>query len=138
MYDVDYFIKKFEAIPEDKIISRSQGEYNEYGCAYGWCRTDSQSYGDGTEEGKALRCLMSSLPNLTPSTKNFYGYGPYESTPARINNGDVEQYQQPTPKQRILAALHDIKKLQNKDWVDKTIASISEPEVKRSVATVAE
>jgi hypothetical protein len=56
----------------------------------------------------------------------------------RINDACDDNYKQPTPKQRILAALHDIKKKQSAEWVDKTIASISEPEVNSSVATVAE
>jgi hypothetical protein len=55
-----------------------------------------------------------------------------------VNNGDDRNYEQSTPKQRTLAFLYDIKKKQSAEWVDKTIASISEPEVNSSVATVAE
>jgi hypothetical protein len=44
MYDVDYFIKKFEAIPEDKWIMGSFF-FNSRSCALGHCgmRSDSSA-----------------------------------------------------------------------------------------------
>lgn len=104
IYDVDYFIRKFEAIPE-RLIGTSQPT----GCAFGQCKTTIWSDGSQTEEGKALESLLIKIPNLVAA--EWSRWDAYDGTPARINNGDICQYQQPTPKQRILAALYDIKKL---------------------------
>ena len=49
---------------------------------------------------------MKQIPNLKPSSLAIYP--PYEGTPARINNGETLNYQQGTPKQRVLAALNDL------------------------------
>lgn len=105
-YDVDYFISKFEAIPEEKI-----GTSQLTGCAYGQCASIVGSTQDGcyTEEGQALSKIMQMVPKATDE----YGFLHFmQYIPARINNGDVPEYQQPTPKQRILAALYDIKRMQ--------------------------
>lgn len=90
-YDVDYFIRKFEAIPEllwcIDALEDDQGRR----CALGHCYGTQM---DGcTSESMALCAVI------------FIGHG---SVPD-INNGEDPRYQQPTPKQRILAALRDIK-----------------------------
>jgi len=134
IYDVDYFIKKFEAIPEQNILNGSQGKIIGVGCAYGQCKSmDGKQDGACTPEGAALNLLMTSLPNLTSIGGYYY---PYQSTPARINNGEVEQYQQPTPKQRILAALYDIKKMQQPVYEDITTSLAILPEDKSEVDVV--
>jgi hypothetical protein len=126
IYDVNYFIAKFKAIPSEKI-----GYCQLTGCAYGQCQSvDGYSDGAETKEGIALNKLMSSLPNLKVSrTAEFE---PYQGTPARINNGDVVQYQQSTPKERILAALYDVKALQDKE--NKPAMEIVTKEIIRYVA----
>jgi hypothetical protein len=138
VYDVDYFIRKFEAIPEENIIDGFQGYVVGVGCAYGQCKShDGVQDGNQTPEGIALTKLMQSLPNLTLV---YYGeefaIDPYNGTPARINNGEVEQYQQPTPKQRILAALYDIKKMQQPMYEDLTKSLAILPEDKSEVDVV--
>lgn len=97
-YTVDYFINKFEGIPEKEwcgngcIHDTRTGQH----CAYGHCDND----GAKSDMGKAL-------------TQVFINAGfPQDSTVANINDGAHEKYQQASPKQRILAALYDIKKLQ--------------------------
>ena len=106
-YDVDYFIKKFEAIPENKWCINSRGEIVggiEQRCALGWCyptfqeakRTENYWNEDSLED-KALMGMFKSVLNIKPPL---------------VNNGLAKNYPQPTPKQRILAALYDIKKLQ--------------------------
>lgn len=107
IYNVDYFIKKFSAIPEDKWCTNTRS--NGYGqrCALGWCYPSGQEakeseHGDygvtGSPEDRALCKLFNVLP-----------YPWVGGT----NNGTQEcPYKQPTAKQRILAALYDIKKLQ--------------------------
>jgi len=85
IYDKAYFIAKFEAIPEEKwcVGELSLGDQN---CAFGLCHPD---LGARSKEGEALASLM---PNM------FAG----------INDGRNPNFQQPTPKQRILAALRSL------------------------------
>lgn len=95
VYDVDYFIRKFEAIPEDNWWI---GEYNDEDgnrfCAYGHCGLRSKSLNRQNKEADALYALFCS---------------DVKSIVADINDGKDIRYLQPTPKQRILAALYDIK-----------------------------
>lgn len=100
-YTVDYFINKFEAIPETRWVTMAY--INEYGCcAMGHC--GAQNDDCLTEESRALKMLFAV---------------PYAVQ--HINDGRFSQYQQPTPKQRILAALYDIKKLQSPEVKEKIV-----------------
>lgn len=100
-YNVDYFIDKFSKIPEELIIPFSQYEGGGRGCALGQCN------GTRNTEGSALIKLFNDNNFLS-----VHGPGEFGWAVADLNNGDNPYYQQPTPKQRILAALYDIKKLQ--------------------------
>lgn len=104
IYTIDYFIAKFQAIPSNQI-----GDSQDKGCAYGQCRNGEHN-GSRTAEGKALTRLMKMLLPLTPVLDA--PFDPDQGTPARINNGETKEYQQPTPKERLLAALYDIKAMQ--------------------------
>lgn len=89
-YTVDYFIQKFEAIPEDNWITEKYS--NDLGCcALGWCGEKSFHY---TDESRALDNLF---------------YNEFRVGPSRINDKGYAAYQQPNPKARVLAALYDIK-----------------------------
>lgn len=126
IYNVDYFLKKFEAIPEDKWTTGIQ--QNKFGqrCALGHCRPlhDSKIGNEHlTLEAKALKNLFIDSIN-----------GP-ELAVVMINNGNNKQYQQPTPKQRILAALYDIKNLTRKD---ATAELIETPVVEEKLDVVGE
>jgi hypothetical protein len=92
-YDIDYFINKFEDIPEDK-----------------WC---NEYYVDPKDETK--RCSLGHCgclefedanPEADALDRIFVNQGYAVSY---VNDGMVEEYSQPTPKQRILAALKHIK-----------------------------
>lgn len=115
IYDVQFFIDKFSAIPEDHwctaVFTDGDGKH----CANGHCgRTNSMHM---TVESAALVALFLPL-HLTEhfGKKVIYDFDYYEGWKiAMINDGITDQYQQDTPKQRILAALYDIKKLQTKD-----------------------
>lgn len=96
IYDVDYFINKFESIPEDEWYEGAY-QYNEKHCALGHCGAASDDH--PTKEAVALKMLFGNKHYVIQT----------------INDGGHEQYNQPTPKQRILAALYDIKKMQSKD-----------------------
>lgn len=98
-YNVDYFIKKFEAIPEEKwtilVLIDNAGR----SCALGHCGvlpTNSGPYYN--TEGYSLRDLLEK----------------HDVYVMAVNDGNDKNYQQPTPKQRILAALYDIKAMQEK------------------------
>lgn len=99
MYTVDYFIKKFEAIPEDKWHT---GEYSDgiKKCAMGHCQDRTRRHTNSLY-GPEFDAIVSLFKTL--------GGGDYGI--AIINDGCDLRYRQPTPKQRILAALYDIKKL---------------------------
>lgn len=81
-YDAKYFIKKFEAIPEEMWVAGEIVGPNFESCALGHCVMEGT---DGY-----LSVLL-------------------KYNAAEINDGEVERYQQDTPKQRILAALRDVK-----------------------------
>lgn len=88
-YNIDHFINKFESIPEEKWITghygyKGSGEH----CALGHCY-DAKTNSYFGEEAQALWDLF--------------------GNPMRINDGAHPEYLQPTPKQRVLAALFDIK-----------------------------
>ena len=111
-YNVDYFIRKFEAIPEEMfcVKTRSNGYQR---CALGWCYPNHEAAwqsqitnrADDSIEDKAI-------------VKMFYSA--FKLGVGGVNNGIYPEYQQPTPKQRILAALYDIKKMQQPQHADIT------------------
>ncbi len=112
-YDVNFFIRKFEAIKDKNIISHSFGSQNDKNkCAFGWCGYFGHGLIMDYPEAHALWLLMKRNINAIPSV---------------INDGGDHRYLQSTPKQRILAALHDIKSMQNKYAIDaKTKESLPE------------
>lgn len=85
-YDVDYFLAKFEAIPEDQWCTSVTTDLRGRHCAYGHCSNAGENAG---------LCDLMHEGGLKTST---------------VNDGGDPFYQQPTPRQRILAALRDIKK----------------------------
>lgn len=92
-YDVDYFIKKFEAIPDREwCIKYYYNDKNQF-CALGFC---GEGLGGETDESLALK-------------KIFINHRS-DLSPGNVNDGLVKLYQQPTPRARILAALRDAKK----------------------------
>lgn len=87
-FTVDYFISKFEAIPEERWCTDLYEGSNGTHCALGHCGVVEAD--GGTEEAQALI-------NLIPGNIVL------------INDGLDIKFPQPTPKQRILAALRSIK-----------------------------
>lgn len=100
-YNLDYFIKKFEEIPEEKWCVGSFRNKQDQCCALGHCGVKAGNMND-PEEAHALKILM-------------YPYYPVIGIVA-INDGlsygeptvDFTAYGS-TPKQRILKALTEIK-----------------------------
>lgn len=91
-FTVDYFISKFEAIPDRKWTVKSyRGLFSR--CALGHCGEEMFKY---TEESSALRALFEANDLFVTI----------------INDGNSATFNQKTPKQRILAALRSIKEKQ--------------------------
>ena len=106
-YNVDYFIGKFSATVESSWNEGFQNKNDGTHCALGHCDDFSMQ----NTLGDVLKPIQITI------TKSMYGndYGKVvlgALKVAAINNGETAEYQQPTPKQRILAALQDVKKLQ--------------------------
>lgn len=97
--NVDYFIKKFEAIPEEAWCT---GAYERCGrcCVLGHCGFHT------TEDAKGLSTLHIQAPEGVALTELFYASG---LSCTRVNDGEDYDYMQSTPKARILTALRDIK-----------------------------
>lgn len=113
-YTIDYFINKFSAIPEKMWTIRTRG-YDDNGphCALGHCDESWKRWGNkGAEETALIKIFDDDGLKII-----------------RINNGDCPKYQQPTPKQRILAALHDIKKLNSEQGVKECDATMSKKDI---------
>lgn len=90
-YDVNYFIEKFEAIPGELWCRGALTDGDGHHCALGHCGESLEGF---TPESSALRRLF------------------MQEGMAVININDCTNFG-PTPKARILAALHDIKAKQN-------------------------
>lgn len=115
MYTVDYFIKKFEAIPEDRWTT-CELHMDDKKCVAGHCgitEVNLRCSEGGSSEvfvGRSQAVIMATaLANiLAPLTMYTNKY----EIIWNLNDGFYIEYQQPTPKQRILAALYDIKAMQ--------------------------
>ena len=97
MYDVNYFIKKFEAIPEMLWFSGDFVGPNGTRCALGHCGTVEWTDSINDEEAALIDLFTKNSPLQLRSAVGL------------VNDGKVYRYPQPTPKQRILAALYDIR-----------------------------
>jgi hypothetical protein len=123
-YDVDYFINKFEAIPEDKWhIGALRNEDGYKRCALGHC------CGESIPEYFGITNRPTEMCN---DLSNFFR-GLINADVGIVNDGSDTRYKQSTPKQRILAALRDIKKLQQPSYPDLTKSLAVLPEDKIEV-----
>jgi hypothetical protein len=98
-YTVDYFIEKFSAIPDDEWYVGDYANLEETRrCARGHC--GKRIFVESPEDN--------ALVNLFEYNVNVIGY-----VVSNINDGKDIRYNQPTAKERIVAALWDIKKDQS-------------------------
>lgn len=110
-FTVDYFINKFSAIPEDEWIIGKTNNGNKM-CALGFCQA--------REIGGVVR--LDDYPEALSLYRMFnkaLGVPVFE-----INDGRDGRYRQPHPKQRILAALYDIKKMTKEPEVQECDATM--------------
>lgn len=119
MYTVDYFINKFESIPEERWIKHQLFDDNGNCCANGHCGVVSNVINDryGKLHSSFLHNPESrSLNTLFNTHLNMLAH--------EINDHGDKTYYQPTPKQRILAALYDIKKMQYPELSNTTVEDL--------------
>lgn len=83
VYKAQFFINKFDAIPDEKwCMGKTVNDEGQH-CAIGHAKPDE------------IYSIFMLFRNLG-------------ETPMNINDGKVEAYQQETPRERIVAALKDI------------------------------
>jgi hypothetical protein len=106
MYTVEYFIKKFEAIPENEWCEHSFSRYNNANmtvehCVLGHC---------GIKTTKQSNIEAQNLLMLTEN-KDLRFFEITDKLPiiAQINDGIYSNFTQSTPKQRVLAFLYNLK-----------------------------
>ena len=92
-YDVDYFIKKFEAIPEKKWCTGFMFGENGTRCALGHCGAKGV-FAELPPEGRALDHLF----------RNILGVGVVS-----VNDNAYECTVGETPKERVLLQLYNLK-----------------------------
>lgn len=130
IYNVDHFINKFRAIPEEMWCTSDFITGSGSKCANGHCGI--RSIIDFNNESMALQKVFSPLM-VTGMGVLINDYANYSLKAAYINNGNTDQYQQPTPKQRILQALYDIKAMQDKPKEEQPKVIYKTVEVDRKV-----
>lgn len=103
MYTVDYFISKFQAIPENQWTTHTHSDCNGRKCALGHC-LDPEALAIFEAQWKANGCAFG-----VPSSEEWLGIQYICPGIHYINNGEDRDYPQATPKARVLAVLADIK-----------------------------
>jgi hypothetical protein len=121
MYTIQYFIDKFSAIPEDQWCSRTQINASGQRCAYGHCAPAGLtllnfSNGAHFPEGAAFAQL----------DKTYFPCEYFQF--ADINNGEDLRFQQPTEKERVLAALQWCKEQEAQALIAKALTDPDEEE----------
>lgn len=106
IYTVDYFIKKFEAIPLDKWTTGTFGTLGDKHCALGHCGTGSMNIATLINQINYPTTELGSLTNLFSTYLRCAVTGVNDEG---RNTENLVVYPQLTPKERILAALCDIK-----------------------------
>lgn len=145
-YTVDYFIDKFESIPEKRWLSKggiiNKGIFSGIKCcAQGWCLPSDTLYGL-LQEKQVSHCSFDLYDiKYLEIISLLEIFKPYSDNPSvfisTINNGFNYAYNQKTAKQRILSALYDIKKLQQPEQpkVKEVIRYVSVSETLKEKAT---
>lgn len=114
-YDVDYFIRKFEMILDSNMGCGSLSSH----CALYHCGVfECGGMYISTDESDSLKKILDmSLFSIT-----------------ELNDGYIKEYQQRTPKKRVLAKLYDIKRMQDaKKVVEEPKTEYIVVEIDRSI-----
>lgn len=103
------FITFFSGIPEGRWCTGAAEDKFGRHCANGLCGVPQAEdwYGRMPEKAKRLQKVFAILSSF----QDDEDYPEYSYIAQQINNSSSIRYPQPTPKQRILAALTDIKNI---------------------------
>lgn len=110
-YTLDYFIAKFTNT-RDNLWCTNHYQYDGKSCAMGWCGVDSNGYLNSSSHEANELIVLFDLHGLSVED---------------VNDAGNYKYQQATPKERILAALYDIKKSHQLKYYDITRELASKP-----------
>ena len=118
IYNVDYFIKKFEVIPSELwITGMLTGQRNpECHCALGHCGYEYWNTEENNKEGLALISLFkdfTDLSNKVLETNNEEIVGEEWVTYINDNYDFIDEIKGNTPKERILNYLYQIRDKQS-------------------------
>lgn len=107
VYNSEYFRQKFESIPENNWIIGALSDNRGRCCAQGHCMINiGQHEGSAWVDERFIPGTEShALVEVFGGKAKMGGF-----TIAIVNNGNHPDYQQSTPKQRVLAALDDIQR----------------------------
>jgi hypothetical protein len=111
-FDIDYFIAKYEAIPDELFTVHLFENYEGQKCSVGHCGVYDKA--GITPESLALKQVLAELPVTSKRTGELVvdAFSTFPVKASNISDGLVKEYPQKTPKQRILAALCDAEVLQ--------------------------
>ncbi len=111
-FNLDYFIKKFKAIPNRKWNVGKQLALDGTRCALGHCKLSEIDKFADLFNNETLTIIKKTSNNDYEVGDILYPDMSYNNINkvAAINNGETKEYQQETPKKRIVAALENLKK----------------------------
>lgn len=109
-YTVDFFINKLEAIPENKWCVGKMSDHLGNHCALGHCGAKENDI-NLSKEARALHLLI----------YYYLGFAAFQ-----INDNSFKKYPQPTPKQRIIAALKNVRDIVNKQLEEANLRAAKE------------
>jgi hypothetical protein len=102
-FSLEYFVNKFEAVPDELWWTGTYfNEDRTKRCALGWCFEVDPKNSRRLEMGDEFARLENLMRTYLDK-----GTDP-------INDGKVKQFNQPTPKQRVLAALKECIRIRDK------------------------
>ena len=113
-YNCDYYIDKFRAIPDSQWAIGTRLLDDGSKCALGHLEDDYYTSSHGCQLLGIIKLFKDmSVHIIKKDSFNAYDIGDIVKDArfivAAINNGETAEYQQATPKERILAVLEDIK-----------------------------
>lgn len=127
MYTIEYFIEKFEKIPENKWCVDVLGNHLGQRCAQGHCMRDAEiKYLQSLHNKINLDIYIKTMRNINKEVRALnaiFGEDSDGLIIAQINNSDHNDYTQYHPKQRVLAALKDLLKQKETESVVNSVCS---------------
>lgn len=121
MYTIDYFIEKFEAIPEEQWVIYATLNSKGQRCALGHCEVIENNEHGRYILNQEAEALISILMNVLPKNIKIYERSDIVTN---INDNKNSGFGE-TPKERILNALKKAKELQQQDRAVQQVQEIA-------------